>query len=191
MRGASEGPRDGLSPTTAGPSRLGARDAGRRPRSGPGARGWAGPPGGRVGRTARPRPTHPAGPARGPAQRWCTAPPALLAPPSVSPSCCLPPAAPPAPLAAPTSRRAPRPRQAAAIAAGVRGLSGVQAEAIEEPRSRARAPPPGFGLRLPGSGSAAVRCASPRFWFWLRSSGAAAVCRARESRQLCPQVNKM
>lgn len=42
-------------------------------------------PCGRSGSGISPGP-HPAGPARGPARRWCTAPPARSAPPSASPS---------------------------------------------------------------------------------------------------------
>lgn len=62
-----------------GPSpQLSSHAAGRGPEAGRGD-----------GRLSPPR-THPGGPARGPARRWCTAPPAQSAPPSASPSCCLP-----------------------------------------------------------------------------------------------------
>lgn len=71
-------------------------------RRGPEARPGDGPP--------SPR-THPEGQARGPARRWCTAPPARSAPPSASPYCRLPLPArgPRLPPATQSSRPAPRP----------------------------------------------------------------------------------
>lgn len=91
-------------------------------------------PGARRARTQpAPRLTHREGPARGPAQRWCTAPPARSAPPSASPSCRRP-----SPLTSATGPRlppAPCPRVHRAALPDLTNRSrarlGHQAKAIE------------------------------------------------------------
>lgn len=144
-----------------------------RPR---GTRGTRGP-------EARPGPgprTHPEGRARGPARRWCTAPPARSAPPSASPYCrppprraarrCLPP---------PGAPGLPRARRQAAPVAPPR------ARAARRPgrSNRTAASPIAFSWEVPERAEGA---SSPR----VLSEGASGVRRTPDSGHVCPQVKQ-